>query len=598
MRPPLVDSDLLRFLGTQKRLRRKVKQREDYMDALDVATTEINQYSESLALTAPALDRDESSWLGQYNHHRVAAVLMAKGGSEMDEATALAAGERVQSQALARTARRRVRAFLRERDRQWGIVREPEDAVGTAPGAASLPSREYGMEDVVDLLLSYGLTVKDIAEILTHSPGVAMMSPQAVQGSNGESLQETMDRALVQLLSSTLGLRKYDARKVLRNCPGLLTMRGSRSAEQMVAMLERLGVSTNSIARDKNALPTLLSRSPSAIFRLVSFLASDAVRMPIDKIGPLLRRPECQELLNAVAPVPPTSDNFPEVDSPLIDGLLNDGTTDPGVVSALWGRSSQLRREVINDTYRSMSTTAWTLRHEIGTEDLGKVIAAYPSVLLLDAEKQILPAAKYLMNELGIWEDDLPRVLQLYPALLGMSVDEMEKRASYLRSLEVRQENLGSIFRSFPALLTLDVEKQMIPVVRFLRSIGIANVGRFVTRLPPVLGYSVEADLQPKWEFIQSALVDPRFELTRFPAYFSYPLDRIQTRFDYLHSVKGVPTPLMVLDQVLCFGDKDFAVKVARDNDNGDQFIAYAQERKKAMRPKRRRQSLKKENVG
>jgi hypothetical protein len=231
-----------------------------------------------------------------------------------------------------------------------------------------------------------------------------------------------------------------------------------------------MGVSTTSLARDKNALPVLLSRSPAALFRLVAFLSSDAVRMNIQTIGPLLRRADCAPLLNAVAPVPrlQPEDNFV--------------VTKNGENEWSWKTTSQEeKRKQINNVYRQMSITAWTLRHEIGTKDLGKVIAAYPSVLLLDAETKILPTASYLMNDLGIWQDDLPRVLQLYPVLLGMDVEDMKKIVNYLLSLEVSQENLASIFRAFPSLFQLDIEKDMEPVIQFLRDIGITNVGRFIT---------------------------------------------------------------------------------------------------------------------
>jgi hypothetical protein len=231
-----------------------------------------------------------------------------------------------------------------------------------------------------------------------------------------------------------------------------------------------MGVSTTSLARDKNALPVLLSRSPAALFRLVAFLSSDAVRMNIQTIGPLLRRADCAPLLNAVAPVPrlQPEDNFV--------------VTKNGENEWSWKTTSQEeKRKQINNVYRQMSNTAWTLRHEIGTKDLGKVIAAYPSVLLLDAETKILPTASYLMNDLGIWQDDLPRVLQLYPVLLGMDVEDMKKIVNYLLSLEVSQENLASIFRAFPSLFQLDIEKDMEPVIQFLRDIGITNVGRFIT---------------------------------------------------------------------------------------------------------------------
>lgn len=568
----------------------------------------------------------DSSWLSQYHADKIAALLMERRSSDDDtddagiegsssssslQAAIMVAGERVQSQALARTARRQVRAFLRERDVQWGVQRSVgrQTTTTTRQQAPALEQQEEGgaVAQVVDLLLHrYQFTIKDVVEIFTHTPGVALMracpSPleqnaTAATTRGGETLQETTDRVFVELLSETLGLRRYDARKVVRNCPGLLTMRGSKAAEQMVQLLVRLGVSTRSLTRDTNALPVLLSRSPSAVFRLVAFLASDAVRMPVQRIGPLLRRSECQELLNAIAPVAWLEADSEDDSQGVLDGEDHgdddddDVYVDPGVLAALWGRQSQLRRERINDTYRNMSKTAWALRHQIGTADLGKVIAAYPSVLLLDAQEQILPAANYLMNDLGIWQDDLPRVLQLYPALLGMDVAEMEKVVSYLVDLGVDQENLGIIFRAFPALLTLSIERDMEPVAEFLRSIGISNIGRFITRLPPVLGYSIERELQPKWDFLQKVCVDPRFEVTRFPAYFSYPLDRvIRTRFEYLQNEKNIPTALLSLDEVLRFGDKDFAVKVARDDDGGLAFAAFSKVRQPKRTVKRWRQ--------
>jgi hypothetical protein len=726
VRPPMVDSNLLRFLAKQKPLQKQAGQSQAYLDVQDdenTSSASVNngdgeQQQQSLPLSnapvpapfvsptdgyltslsqedetrtiAPASDTTpttlsplsqqqelslqppskvsqqleaeqqqleqvddgdnlvdyddsnslvDSSGLGQFNRYRIASMLRTTLATDSssnndnnmsgeDEALFSLAGERVQSQALARTARRRVREFLKERDQAWTADSIPSSSSSTAISAPSerTTASPYGVQDVVDVMLSFGLTAKDIAEIFVHSPGIALMRPLQAQqrvdeieanvdasvsveststaaavetnqklkdetnDHNGETLQETLDRSLVGLLCGTLGLRKYDARKVLRNCPGLLTMRGSRSAEQVILLLSRLGVSASSIARDKNALPTLLSRSPAALFRLIAFLASDAVRMPMNKIGPLLRRSECQELLDMVAPVPVFDSNSDDV----VQGKYNDGTTDPGVVAALWGQSSQVRRERINGVYRNMTKTASTLRNEIGTEDLGKVISAYPKVLLLDAEEQILPTANYLMNELGVWEDDLPRVLQLYPALLGMEISQMEQVAAFLLDLEVGPETLSSIFRSFPAILTLDIEKTMVPVVDFLKSKAeIANVGRFISRLPPILGYSVPNELQPKWEFLETIVSDARYELSRFPAYFSYPLERVEARFDYLRNVKQVPVQLLGLDKVLRFGDKDFAIKVAADRDFGKAFRAFTLDRKQVAAASARKKPTK-----
>ena len=164
----------------------------------------------------------------------------------------------------------------------------------------------------------------------------------------------------------------------------------------------------------------------------------------------------------------------------------------------------------------------------------------------------------------------------------------MRNIVSYLTSLEVDQENLGSIFRSFPVLLTLEVEHDMEPVVDFLcNTVGIANVGRFITRLPPVLGYSLERELRPKYEFLSSVATDPRFEVSKFPAFFSYPLERSKTRIAYLEAIKGVPTALVSLEKVLCYGDRDFATRVAGDRDNGAAYLEFVAARKQKLAPTR-----------
>ena len=386
----------------------------------------------------------------------------------VNEAAALQAGEVVQTHVLARTARRRVRDFLKKRDIEWinGNTASPQVVTSSWP--------DYDLKDAVNLLLDFGFTGNDIAAILTHTPSVALMRPRRVDGEDleaetgGETIEETVRRSFEQLLLTNLKLRKYDARKVVRLCPGLLTLKGSKRAESVLTLMTSLGVSVSAIARERNSLPALLSRAPSAIFRLVSFLASDAVRMKVRSIGPLLRRKECVELLDLVAPVP------------RVDPGRNVTMTER-ISPEVWSANEELRREQVDDVYRKMSKTAWTLRNQIGTADLGKVVAAYPGVLLLDAEEQILPTASYLMNELGIFEDDLPQVLQLYPALLGRELAEMERTVTYLKDLGVEEDILPSMFRAFPVLLTMDIERTMQPVVDFLTEIGIANIGRVVS---------------------------------------------------------------------------------------------------------------------
>jgi hypothetical protein len=93
----------------------------------------------------------------------------------------------------------------------------------------------------------------------------------------------------------------------------------------------------------------------------------------------------------------------------------------------------------------------------------------------------------------------------------------------------------------------------------------------------------VEKELRPKFEYLTSVSTDARFEVSKFPAFFSYPLERvIKTRFEYLRDVKRIPAPLLSLDHVLCSGDKDFAMKVARDPD-GTSYARFVEERKQGL---------------
>jgi hypothetical protein len=501
--------------------------------------------------------------------------------------------------------------------------------------SVSVPSRcpSYGLDDVFHVMQEYGLTGGDICALLTNSPNLAMMMPRKsflqrqqegppqgacdgdsvvdvdagrsrVADEEADTLEETLQRSLNDLLIQTLGLRRYDARKVLRSCPGLLSVRGAKSAGQVMAMMSKLGVSEQSVARDKTSLPVLLSRSPAGIFRLISFLCSSTIRMPMNQVGPLLRRKDSRALMDAVIPIPfnvqqPRKDNNCPVDKINDRNDDDDGQTsleecddddDPMAEAAFWSKTREERKQTIEQTYRNMTRTVLTLKNEIGTTDLGKVVSAYPSVLLLDAETQILPVARFLMEELGTLEGDLASVLQLYPMLLGLDIQDMKHVVYYLLSLGVEEDELPTILRAFPALLTFQIPT-MEPVVSYLRSIGVEDIGAFITRLPPVLGYSVEKELAPKWEFLSTVCMHAKFEVRKFPAYFSYPFERvIKTRYEYL-AYRGVSRQLIPVDAVLRFGDVDFAVKVAKDDDQGESYRSFTQQRHAAHKQRRTTQN-------
>lgn len=239
-----------------------------------------------------------------------------------------------------------------------------------------------------------------------------------------------------------------------------------------------LGSSTNAIARDKSSLPTLLSRSPALIFRLVAFLSSAQIQLPLDAIGPILRQKQSREMLDVVAPLrkPLSLDNE-------IDEITSKNLTDTEAESEILGYfklDSTMRQQNIERGYQSMEAVANVLRFSAGIRDFRKILSSHPHVFFSNAT-YIISVTSFLKEEAGMTREDVAKVIQTFPLLLEQDVDTMRAVVEHLQLLEVDEDALPAILRSFPATLMLDIESDINPVVDFLRDIGVRNIGRFVT---------------------------------------------------------------------------------------------------------------------
>lgn len=592
---PLVDSTLLRFMSTEKKNGAVLLKDEPgsvplngvcrglEMDPqtfspghlVDGETKTSHTTSSAISFS---LDKqvESQSWLGQYNTQKVSLKLQALG---VDSPTAVKSGNIVQNYVLARATRHRIRKFLQERDALWESGYSiPLVQKGTKEKSFVVVN-SFDLDAVIDVMMEYGLTGNDVASVFAHTPSVSMMRARAIENEaymavidgkrTSYTLEETLDRVF-GLLSDTLKLRRYDARKVLRASPGLLTSKGSVSAVQVVNLMVSLGSSTSSIARDKTNLPTLLRRSPALLFRLVAFLSSTQLKVPLSAIGPILRKKRSAKLLNAVAPVKCSSTfNAYDITREKSNSLRADNI---------------MRQQKIEEGYRTIEAVLSILR-SAGIKDFCKILSSHPDACFLN-ETNIHLIINYLREDVGMAKGDIAKAIQAYPALLEQDISKVKDVVKYLLTIEVDDNALPSILRSFPATLVLDIENDMKPIISFLRGIGVRNVGRFVTRLPPVLGYSVEDDMKPKYDFLKQVCQFNYFEVVRFPAYFSYPLERvIKMRYEYLRDNKQIPIQLARVDDVLRFGDVDFATEIALDDDGGAAFSKFVKERSRSCQP-------------
>ncbi|KAJ1458919.1 hypothetical protein M885DRAFT_613825 [Pelagophyceae sp. CCMP2097] len=218
------------------------------------------------------------------------------------------------------------------------------------------------------------------------------------------------------------------------------------------------------------------------------------------------------------------------------------------------------------------------IMQECGLQPGGRmetIIRAYPQALLADPDQLAEPLA--LLRDAGVSEKpDVAKVVESFPLLLGLNANAtMLPALDFLRGdLDIGDKDVKMILRAFPSLLGVDVE-MMRSSVDFLREIGVNSVPRFVTRIPPVLAYDVESNLRPKMAFaVRHAL--SIFDIVRFPAFFSYPLETIiAPRAAYLAQYSRISLAVVGLATALTLSDDEFARRFA-GQDGRDPAPQYA----------------------
>jgi len=111
-----------------------------------------------------------------------------------------------------------------------------------------------------------------------------------------------------------------------------------------------------------------------------------------------------------------------------------------------------------------------------------------------------------------------------------------------------------------PPVLGYSIEDGMMPRVQYLKDIGVKedDIGKVVTRLPPVLGLSVENNLKPTYEYLRENFNVNVENIVADPILLSFSLNnRIKPRYEFLKSkeIQGrysVSTVLKSSDEKFC----------------------------------------------
>lgn len=170
----------------------------------------------------------------------------------------------------------------------------------------------------------------------------------------------------------------------------------------------------------------------------------------------------------------------------------------------------------------------------VRTKELGKVIRTSPQLLYRKPE-EFQKVVSFLLEDLGLNEDDLVQVLVRCPKISAGSIENtFQKKVEFLTKLGIRKEQLPGVIRKNPEFLLSDVDRTVMPRLAYLMQFGLSTreIASMVARFSPLLTYSINFVLRPKLDFLLNIMGKPVSEVVIFPRYFSYSLEKkIRPRF-------------------------------------------------------------------
>lgn len=329
------------------------------------------------------------------------------------------------------------------------------------------------------------------------------------------SLDAERVKATLSYLTEYLALEEAHLKHVALHRPYILDCR--QPVEKAVHALERAGLKLEDIRRIVLKWPGLLMLKEARINRAVAFLRSYWIGFSDPYLRSLLRR----------APWILVYDIDTEM-APAVSFLRETLTLSDSVPIDYYVRACPLL----------LGTSRWTMRSVV----------------------------TFLTQQVGLSNVEVISVIKSFPPILTCSVeDDLEPVFQYLiEELKLDTLSLAKAIRAFPALLTLNVESDIHAVVNFFKSRGIRNIARIVSRLPPILGYDLEADIIPKMQYIENELRLSSFDVLQFPGYFSYSLTRcIEPRTKFLLA-RGRFVTQAGLNLILSLTDEGFCSRIVQ----------------------------------
>ncbi|XP_071690504.1 uncharacterized protein [Rutidosis leptorrhynchoides] len=209
---------------------------------------------------------------------------------------------------------------------------------------------------------------------------------------------------------------------------------------------------------------------------------------------------------------------------------------------------SSVKLKLMIDQFRELGVTEKMMH---------KVIATSPQ-LLIQKPREFCQVVSYLKG-LGLEEEAVGKMVSRCPEIFTTNIDKtLKKKVEFLYELGVSNNHLPRVIRKYPEFFVCDVNNSLLPRMMYLSKIGLSKreIAFMVGRFSPLLGYSIEEVLRPKYEFLVNTMQKSLKEVVEYPRYFSYSLEKkIKPRF---WVIKGMNCECSLKD-MLGKNDEEFA---------------------------------------
>ncbi|XP_049355764.1 transcription termination factor MTEF1, chloroplastic-like [Solanum verrucosum] len=147
-----------------------------------------------------------------------------------------------------------------------------------------------------------------------------------------------------------------------------------------------------------------------------------------------------------------------------------------------------------------------------------------PEILTAPISTTLRAAVTFLLREVHVTGENLPGVLRRRPRLLTKCVDKHLRPTLYFLQSSIGIEDVSKC----ASLLSCSVETKFIPRLDYFQRIGFSRRDAKVMfrRFPSLFCYSIEENLEPKFDYFVVEMGREMMELNVFPQYFSFSLEK------------------------------------------------------------------------